>query len=84
MVLAAHQLSSCLVHVACQLSLCATGGWADLRKVGGALSYKGGGPWIGSRGLHGVGCAPRGLFVTNTDQLTWVHVGRVDVLGVQS
>jgi hypothetical protein len=35
-------------------------------KVGGALSYKGG-TWIGSRGLHRVGWAPRGLFVTYTD-----------------
>jgi hypothetical protein len=26
-----------------------SGGWADLRKVGGALSFKGG-TWIGSRG----------------------------------
>jgi hypothetical protein len=27
-------------------------------------------PWIGSRGEHGVGWAPRGLFVTNSSFIT--------------
>jgi hypothetical protein len=61
-----RDMMSTHTHTHSILSLCATGGWADLRKVGGALSYMGG-TWIGSRAWHRVGWAPRGLFVTNLD-----------------